>query len=520
MTFRVTYSVLDADMTELHREFDAALATVRGQLGAELPSWIRGEARRPGTFRESRSPVDRRVIVSRACVAGEREVDEALQASRAAQRGWGDLPWRDRLACVRRAADGISAARMELAARMCLEVGKTRLECLGDVEEAADLLRYYAQQVEDANGFQRPLGRLSPNEDTRDVLRPYGVFAVIAPFNFPLALAAGMAGAALVAGNSVVLKPSEDAPWCADGLYRAFADAGLPAGVLQIVHGGGDVGALVARHPLVDGIAFTGSTEVGLQLHAQMSRGRIRPCLLEMGGKNGTIVAQSADLEAAVEGCARSAFGLSGQKCSALSRIYVARSRRDEFLARLVERTRRYRVGDASRADVDTGPVIDERAVRRFEHAALDARRDGTIHVGGERLSAEGLEHGTFVAPTVVTVPRGHRLLRDELFLPFVTVDAFDGFDEGLALLNDVDHGLTAGVFTKDSSEIDRFMARAEAGVLYANRRTGATTGAWPGVQSFCGWKSSGSSGKGGCGPYYVSQFAREQSQTRMGEGT
>src|SRR5262249_18768311 len=171
-----------------------------------------------------------------------------------------------------------------------------------------------------------------------------------------------------------------------------------------------------------------------------------------------------------------------------------------------------------TRAGVDMGPVINAEAVARYERASAEARADGAVHVGGERLRGAAFDHGHFVAPTIASVPRGHRLARDELFLPFVLVEAVDGLDEAIRLANDAAYGLTAGIFSERREDIDAFMARSEAGVLYANRRTGATTGAWPGVQSFCGWKGSGSTGKGGCGPFYVAQFAREQSQTRMGD--
>ncbi|HKA91177.1 MAG TPA: aldehyde dehydrogenase family protein [Haliangiales bacterium] len=519
MTFRVTYSVLDADMTELHREFDAAVAAVRARLGATYPSWVAGRPLESGDLLDSRTPIDTRVVLARFHRAPPASVAAAVESARAAQRGWAALPFHERTARIRRAAELLSARRLELAAIMSLEVGKNRLESLGDVEEAADLLRYYAGLVEEANGFSRPLGRLAQNEHTRDVLRPYGVFAVVSPFNFPMALPAGMAGAALLAGNAVLLKPSEETPWCAHGLYEALRDAGLPDGLFQVLHGEGEtIGAALARHPGIDGVAFTGSSRVGMELHRIMSQGRVRPCLLEMGGKNAAIVCEAADLDAAVEGCARSAFGLSGQKCSALSRVYVARGRHADFLAKLAARAGKMTIDDPTRAGVDMGPVINAEAVARYERASAEARADGAVHVGGERLRGAAFDHGHFVAPTIASVPRGHRLARDELFLPFVLVEAVDGLDEAIRLANDAAYGLTAGIFSERREDIDAFMDRIEAGVLYANRRTGATTGAWPGVQSFCGWKGSGSTGKGGCGPFYVAQFAREQSQTRMGD--
>lgn len=517
MTFRITYSVLAGDMAAIDAEFEAAHEAVKGELGSTFPSWVDGKALESGDFLESKSPVDSRVTLAKFHRAPVSVLDTAFAAARRAQREWSDLPWQERVARIKAAAELISERRMRLAAIMALEVGKTRLESLGDVEESADLLRYYAGQVETANGFSQPLARLSPNEDTRDVLRPYGVFAVISPFNFPLALSTGMAGAALLAGNAVILKPSEDAPWCGQGLFEVFRDAKLPVGLFQVLHGeGANIGSALAQHPKLDGVAFTGSTKVGLELNRTMSTGRIRPCLMELGGKNAAVISEYADIAAAVKGCVRSAFGLSGQKCSALSRIYVARSKYDAFLEQFVAATKALVVGDPMKRGVFMGPVIHAGSVARFEAAVAEAKRDGTVHCGGERLKDGEFAHGHFVQPTIVTVPRGHRLIKNELFLPLVTVAPFDTFEEGIELANDVDYGLTAGLFSSKPEEVETFMNRVEAGVLYANRETGATTGAWPGVQSFCGWKGSGSSGKGGCGPFYVSQFAREQSQTRM----
>ncbi|MFY2560706.1 aldehyde dehydrogenase family protein [Corallococcus terminator] len=519
MSFRITYSVLDADLSTLHAQFDEALTAVRAKLGGELPSWIAGEAFRSGDLLASRNPARPDEVLASFHRTPVKELDRVVRVAREAQRAWGATAWEERVRILRRAADLISERRLELSARMTLEVGKSRLESLGDVEESADLLRYYAGQLEQAEGFVRPMARLSPNEDTRSVLRPYGVFAIISPFNFPLALAAGMSAGALLGGNAVILKPSEETPWCAEGLYHALADAGLPPGVFQVLHGEGEaLGAALVRHPGVDGVSFTGSKAVGMDIHRQLSTGRVRPCFLELGGKNPAIVCRDADLEAAIEGCFRSAFGLSGQKCSALSRIYVHESLLNDFTDGLAAKAQSAMVGDPSLASVFTGPVINAASVQRFERAVDEARRDGAVIAGGERLRLGGaLDSGHFVAPTVVTLSHGHRLMRDELFLPFVGVTSFRTLEEALRLANDCDYGLTAGIFSRNAEEVERFMAHAEAGVLYANRRTGATTGAWPGVQSFCGWKGSGASGKGGCGPYYVSQFMREQAQTRMG---
>jgi 1-pyrroline-5-carboxylate dehydrogenase len=233
-----------------------------------------------------------------------------------------------------------------------------------------------------------------------------------------------------------------------------------------------------------------------------------------MGGKNAAVVGASADLDAAAEGIARAAFGFSGQKCSACSRALVVDEVHDELVDRLAAIAATYTVGDPADPDVATGPVVNRAAVDRFEWSVATARLSGRVVAGGSR----GDDSGWFVEPTVVAdLPLSDELAHTELFLPFVTVLRVPDFHTALAEANAVQYGLTAGVFSQDDDEIDRFLDEIEAGVVYVNRRAGATTGAWPGIQSFCGWKSSGLTGKGGLGPYYVQQFAREQSRTVVG---
>src|SRR5207249_3542741 len=271
---------------------------------------------------------------------------------------------------LRRAAGLVRERKFELAAIMSLEVGKARVEAMGDAEEAADLIDYYCQQVEDANGFVRQMARVTPVEHNTDLLRPYGVFACIAPFNFPLALSTGMSSAALVAGNAVVYKPAEEASWTGLKLYEIYRDAGLPPGVFNYLSGyGPEAGETLWRHPGVDGVVFTGSKAVGLRIHQGRATRWIKPCLLEMGGKNAAIVMESADLDAAAEGVVRSAFGLQNQKCSATSRVYVHERVARPFLEQLVGKTRALKVGDPTERDVVLGPVINAEAVARFERA-------------------------------------------------------------------------------------------------------------------------------------------------------
>ena len=345
------------------------------------------------------------------------------------------------------------------------------------------------------------------------------MFGVIAPFNFPVALAVGMMSAALVAGNTVVFKPSDCAGLTGRLVVEALVAGGLPDGVLNLVLGGEETGEALVRHPRVDGFAFTGSNAVGMTImrHAASSTA-MRPVLCEMGGKNPAFVTRSADLAVAASGVARSAFGLSGQKCSATSKVYVEGAIRDEFLDVLVETTAKLEVGDPRRRDVFMGPVIDEKAADRWVTAAGEAASLGSVVIGGRPLHGGWFDRGPYVAPTIVTgVPGDHRINRDELFAPFLSVLAFNDLDAAIADANRSAFGLTAGIFTRDSQELDRFLETIEAGVLYANRAAGATTGAWPGFQTFCGWKGSGTSGKGGLGSWYVPQFMREQSHTVIG---
>jgi len=443
------------------------------------------------------------------------DVNDAVLAAKAGFPAWSSRPWRERVAIIRAGAEKVRERKFDLAAIMILECGKSRAEAIGEIEEGADLLDYYARQVEQADGFTLKMESLDPKEQNESVLRPFGVWAILSPFNFPHALAAGPIGGALVAGNTVVFKPASATALSGYELFRTLIDAGVPADALQFVTGGGEqVGEALVTHPDVDGAVFTGSKEVGLELYRSFSTVFPKPIITEMGGKNPTIVTRNADLGKAVEGVVRSAFGFSGQKCSACSRVYVEEPIYDAFMDRLVTRTNELVVGDPSDRHVFMGPVIDAIAVERFEEAAALANT-GTVRTGGTRLTTDGMEKGTFVAPTIVdNLPLDHELFKRELFLPFLAVGQVASLDEALHEANATEYGLTAGIFTEDESEIETFFDRIVAGVVYANRKGGATTGAWPECQPFCGWKGSGSSGKGALGPYYVMQFLREQSRT------
>jgi 1-pyrroline-5-carboxylate dehydrogenase len=279
---------------------------------------------------------------------------------------------------------------------------------------------------------------------------------------------------------------------------------------------GSVIGDALWKNSGVDGIVFTGSKDVGMRMIKEFSSAYAKPALMELGGKNPTYVSETANLEDASTGVMKSAFGLQGQKCSACSRVYVHEKVYDPFVALLIEKTKRLVIGDPSQKDVYFGPVINAKAVKTFEQAAASAEKNGKILTGGKRMTGSPFDQGHFVAPTIAELPLDHELFMRELFVPFLAVGKVKSIDQAISESNRAEYGLTAGIFTSNKQEIQQYFDEIEAGVCYANRPTGATTGAWPGVQSFCGWKGSGSTGKGGCGPYYVSQFMREQSRTIM----
>ncbi len=514
--FRVTYATLSADNDELHAAYEDGLQLARSWFGATVSPYVSGQPRTTGATFSVVSPCDVSIQLCHVHEASSVDIDDAVAAASAAAASWAATPWQQRICLLRGAAGLISERSNELAALMSVEIGKNRLEALGDVEESADLIRYYCRQIEDNDGFAHSMGTLSPHEQTHSVLRPYGVWGVISPFNFPMALAAGPVGGALAAGNTVVLKPSQQGSFTAAKLYECLRDAGLPAEVLHLLPGGDEVGATVVAHPDIAGLTFTGSYSVGMSIYRRFAGRYPKPVICEMGGKNPAIVSTRADLDVAATGVARSAFGFSGQKCSACSRVYVQREVYPEFVAKLAERASALVVGDPTQRSVFLGPVIDAAAVDRFAHAVAHAREHGRVVVGGDVLrGADGRADGHYLAPTVVTdLPVDDWVFRDELFVPFVVVAPVGSLDEALAQANATDLGLSAGFFSADQAEVDRFLDGIQAGVVYVNRSAGATTGAWPGVQPFGGWKGSGSSGKAGGGLYYVQQFMREQSQT------
>jgi 1-pyrroline-5-carboxylate dehydrogenase len=519
MSFRLTYATMFNPPEELHTRFDAAMTRLRGALGARHALYVAGEDRATTGVLAKRNPADRDELLGEFAAADAGDVERALSAAHAAFPSWKRTAAAKRAELLRRVAQLIAERVYDIAAALTLEVGKNRMEALGEAQEAADFFQTYCDDFERAQAFDRALpndpmtGQVSRN---RSVLKPYGAWVVITPFNFPIALAAGPVAAALITGNTVVLKGATATPWAGRLLADCIRDAGLPPGVFNYLSGSsGAIGDALVEHPLTAGVTFTGSYAVGREIGLKLQMGPYaRPCIAEMGGKNACIVTARADLERATAGIVRSAFGMGGQKCSALSRLYADARIADELLERLVKQTATLSIGDPARRENWLGPVATQSGYEDYaRYVAALRENDARTFTGGEQLRGGALGRGFFVRPTLAEAPPSHPLWQQEMFLPILMVQRVSSNDEAMQLANDSSLGLTAG-FYGAADEIPWFQENIEAGVTYANRPQGATTGAWPGYQPFGGWKGSGSTGKAIASFYYLPQYLREQSQT------
>jgi 1-pyrroline-5-carboxylate dehydrogenase len=491
-------------------------------LGKEFPLFINGEKVYTDEKLKAYSPINTDLHLCTVQSGSAKHSHAAIAAAKAAKTLWRNTPWRERVAIIRNIAEKISANSLDLSAIMVLEVGKSRLEALGEVEETADLLRYYADSMERNNGYVNKMGKLNPDdpqENNYSVLKPYGVWVVISPFNFPMALSAAPIAAALVTGNTVVFKGALETPYSDWKVTELFAEAGLPPGVFNSVLGPDEtVGQALLDDPHIDGWTFTGSYEVGMKvLRNAVSGPYPKPAIVEMGGKNPVIVSKNADLDDAVKGVVRAAFGLDGQKCSAASRVYIEEAVYDRFKERLVEATRALKVGDPTKRDAFMGTLAHRESYDRYKRFVKKAQSDGAILTGGRVLTEGDYAKGYFVEPTIVEgLPEDHEMVKNELFVPILHITKVKNLEEAMEKANDNVLGLTAGFFGNDQ-EVQWFLENIEAGTVYTNRAAGATTGAWPGVQCFGGWKGSGSSGKGIGALYTLPLYMHEQSQTMIG---
>ncbi|MEI7845832.1 MAG: aldehyde dehydrogenase family protein [Chloroflexota bacterium] len=519
--FKLTYATMYNPPEELHNNYDASLAKLKANLGKEHAMIIDGKDVFAEEKFEDRTPIDTGTVLAIMQKGSEKHAEQALAAARRAFPAWSHTPWQERIRLLRKAADLIDERLTDLGVVMSMEVGKNRMEAMGDVAETADLIRYSCDMMEQNNGFIIPLGKDPlPNHDVTNtsVLRPYGVWLVVSPFNFPFALTGGPAGAALAAGNTIVMKPATDTPFIVRLLADCFRDAGLPDGVVNFVTGPGrTIGSALVNSPEVDGVTFTGSYDVGMKMFRDFAAGRfVRPMVLELGGKNPAIVTKNANLDDAAQGIIRSAFGLQGQKCSAASRVYIQEEVYDVLIGKLKELTEKLSIGDPTDRKVFLGPVMNKSSYQDFQTFCDELSQAGKFLTGGNILTEGALGKGYYCAPTLaVDIPYSHRLWKYEMFLPITTVGKFKTLEEAMVMANDVDYGLTAGIYGSEE-DTEYFFDKIEAGVTYANRPQGATTGAWPGFQPFGGWKGSGSSGKNAGGHHYVQLYMHEQIRTMV----
>ncbi|HTA65815.1 MAG TPA: aldehyde dehydrogenase family protein [Xanthomonadaceae bacterium] len=524
MAFRLTYATMYNPPEAMHEGFEAALARVRHSMDWRHSLFIDGADRDASHYADRRSPIDRELRLGEFALADANDADAAMQAAHAAYPAWRATPAAERVRLMRHVARIMEDRVYDIAAALVLEVGKNRVEALAEAQETVDFFKCYANDFESHAGYVNELpddpveGWVSHN---RSVMRPYGVWVVIAPFNFPLALAGGPVAAALVTGNTVVVKGATDTPWAGRLLADCIRDAGLPAGVFNYLSGSGrEIGDRIVKHPLTAGVTFTGSVAVGRQLMQHMAGGAWpRPCIAEMGGKNPCIVTAHADLDRAAPGIVRSAYGMGGQKCSALSRLYVHEDVADALIERLRKQIAAVRIGDPRKREHWLGPVVNATAYGNYARHIDELRAGGANMIcGGRRLgqSTDGQSEpadGYYVEPVLVGASLDHPLWQHEMFLPILMLHRYRDNEEAMRLANGTSMGLTAG-FYGNAAETAWFHDNIEAGVTYANRPQGATTGAWPGYQPFGGWKGSGSTGKAIASFYYLAQYMREQSRT------
>lgn len=517
--FKLTYATMFNPPEELHTRFDEALTKVKARLGHEYGMIVDGKERFTQEKFEDRSPANNEVVLGIFQKGDADDAQAALSAARKAFPIWSRMKWQDRVALMRKVADKIDERIFEIGAVMAMEVGKNRMEALGDVAETADLIRYACTQMEKNQGFIVEMGRdplVGYTSTNFSVLRPYGVWLVISPFNFPAALTGGPSGAALVTGNTLIMKPATDTPWTVRLFAECLRDAGLPDGVFNYVTGpGSTLGQALIESPEVDGVTFTGSFDVGMKIYRDFAEGKyVRPIILELGGKNPAIVSRNADLKRAAIGIIRSAFGLQGQKCSACSRVFIEADVYDDLVARLVDLTNKLAIGDPTDRTIYMGPVVNKNAYRDYQSFIVEIAQSATILTGGKTLVEGEYANGYYCLPTLVSnLPLNHRLWKYEMFLPITTIAKVNSLEEAMSLANNVNYGLTAG-FYGSKEEVKWFFENIQAGVTYANRPQGATTGAWPGFQPFGGWKGSGATGKNAGGHYYLPLYMREQIQT------
>jgi 1-pyrroline-5-carboxylate dehydrogenase len=494
----------------------AALEKVRGELGREYPLVIGGERIETEAKLDSINPANRTQVVGRFQKATKELANKAVETANETFQSWKKTSPEERADYLFRIAAILRERKHEFSAWMIHEVAKTWPEADGDTAEAIDFLEFYGREMLRYAG-DHPLVKLE-GEDNKLEYIPLGVVAVIPPWNFPLAIMAGMTAAAFVTGNTVVLKPSSDAPTIAYKFFEALEEAGLPPGVVNFMTGSGaEVGDVVVDHPKTRFIAFTGSREIGLRINeraAKVHDGQIwiKRVVAEMGGKDAIIVADDANLDDAATGIVQSAFGFQGQKCSACSRAIVDASVYDEILEKVAERTAKIKTGDPNDPTTAMSAVINEKAFKTInEYIEKGKSEGGRVIAGG---GSDG-EQGYFIEPTVIAdVKAGSTIEQEEIFGPVLAVIKAEGYDDALNIANDTQYGLTGAVYSADEAKLERARREFHVGNLYLNRKC---TGALVGVHPFGGFNMSGTDSKAGGRDYLLLFMQAKISAEKVG---
>jgi 1-pyrroline-5-carboxylate dehydrogenase len=487
----------------------AALQRVGAMLGHEYDLVIGGERLRTKDKIRSLNPAKPAQIVGIHQEAGAAHAEQAIAAALTAFETWQFVSSEQRASLLLHAAALIRDRKFEFCAWLTYEVGKNWAEADADVAETIDFLEFYAREALRLANVKPPIQY--PGERNRLLYVPLGVGAVIPPWNFPFAIMVGMTAAAIVCGNTVVLKPSTDAPTIAARFLDVLEEAGMPPGVVNLCQGGPAVGRALVEHPKTRFIAFTGSKAVGLEIHeraAKTQKGRIwiKRTVLEMGGKDSIIVSSDADMDAAVEGVVASAFGFNGQKCSACSRAIVEDPIYDAFLERIEARVAQIKVGDPVQ-NVYMGPVVNETAMKRILNYIDVGKGEGRLISGGKPV--ENADAGYYIQPTVIAdVAPTARIAQEEIFGPVLAVIRVKDYEEALDVANNTEYGLTGSVYTADRRKLDHASRAFQVGNLYFNRKS---TGAMVGAHPFGGFNMSGTDSKAG-GPYYLLLFTQAKS--------
>ena len=493
---------IDFSNAENRKRMEAALAKVKAEFGHEYPMWIAGQKVVTTGKKKSTNPSRPSEVIGVFQDASKEQAAQAVEAANKYFDVWKKVPAETRAKYLFKAAQIVRERKFELGALVCFEVGKSWIEADADVAETIDFCEYYGREMLRLSEPQK----LTPMRGERNymVYIPLGVGAVIPPWNFPMAIMAGLVVSSPVTGNTVVLKPAADSPTIAAKFVDILHEAGVPAEAVQFLTGSGAViGDVIVQHPKTRYIGFTGSKEVGLRIAELANKPQpgqiwIKRTVLEMGGKDGMIVDDEADIDAAVEGTAQAAFGYQGQKCSACSRVIVSEKIYDTFLTKLVERTKKIKVGPSDDPNNYMGPVVSESAMKGILNYIEVGKKEGRLMTGGGRAAGDGY----FVEPTIIAdVDPKARLAQEEVFGPVLAVIKAKNFDHAMEIANNTEFGLTGAVYSKNPEKIRRAEEDFYVGNLYLNRKcTGAMVGAHP----FGGFNMSGTDSKTGGKDYLL----------------